>query len=245
MSFRIFCVCVLLSAFSSSVWPQSPQSSQPRLVLLVVVDQMRYDYLTRFGAEYSGGLRRLLDEGAVFTNAHYEAAPTVTAVGHATILSGATPSVSGIAGNLFYGRAEGRPVQSITDPGVRALGRNGTGASPKRLAVTTVGDELKLSGRGGKVFGTSLKDRSAILPAGRGADGAYWFGDEGTIVSSSWYFPELPHGFWTITPPGLLNALLAHSGPGYSCLRLMTKTSMNSSTGPPMPTRWFWSLPCG
>jgi predicted AlkP superfamily pyrophosphatase or phosphodiesterase len=167
-------------------------SDRPTLVLAIVVDQMRYDYLTRFGSEFTGGLKRLLDEGAVFTNANYEAAPTVTAVGHSTILSGATPSVSGIAGNTWFERSEGKNVQSVTDDSVTPLG-GGNGASPRRLAVSTVGDELKISGKGGKVYGVSLKDRSAILPAGRSADGAFWFdGNSGNFVSSSWYFPALP-----------------------------------------------------
>jgi hypothetical protein len=184
----------LLLAISLLLPAASAMAAQerPRLVLTIVVDQMRYDYLQRFGADFTAGLKRLLDEGAVFTNAHYEAAPTVTAVGHATILSGATPSVSGIPGNAFYDRAAGRQVQSITDFDVTALGEAGTGASPRRLAVSTVGDELKLSGHGGKVFGVSMKDRSAILPAGRAADAAYWFGEQGNIVSSTWYFPALP-----------------------------------------------------
>src|SRR5690606_36607056 len=117
---------------------------------------------------FDAGLKRLLDEGAVFSNAHYGAAPTVTAIGHATILSGAPPMLSGIAGNTWYDRHEGRNIQSITDDDMIPLG-GGAGASPKRLMVSTVGDELKASGRVGKVFGVSLKDRSAILPAGRGA----------------------------------------------------------------------------
>jgi hypothetical protein len=171
--------------------PPSGSAERPTLVLAIVVDQFRYDYLGRFGAGFEGGLKRLLEEGAVFTNANYEAAPTVTAVGHSTILSGAPPAVSGIAGNTWYDRSEGRNVQSITDNGVLPLG-GGTGASPHRLLVSTIGDELKISGKGGKVFGVSLKDRSAILPAGRSADGAFWIGDEGTFVSSNWYFPELP-----------------------------------------------------
>jgi predicted AlkP superfamily pyrophosphatase or phosphodiesterase len=177
-----------------SAQAQSPllSAERPTLVLAIVVDQMRYDYLTRFGAEFDGGLKRLVEEGAVFTNANYEAAPTVTAVGHSTILSGATPSVSGIASNGWYERGEGRNVQSITDAEVRPLG-GGAGASPKRLLVSTIGDELKVSDKGGKVYGVSLKDRSAILPAGRMADGAFWFdGMSGNFVSSSWYFAELP-----------------------------------------------------
>ncbi len=173
---------------------EAPQLSaeRPTLVLAIVVDQFRYDYLSRFGAEFDGGLKRLLDEGAVFTNANYDAAPTVTAVGHSTILSGATPSVSGIAGNAWFERSEGKNVQSITDDNVMPLGGT-AGASPKRLLVSTIGDELKISGKGGKVYGVSLKDRSAILPAGRMADGAFWFdGLTGNFVSSTWYFDALP-----------------------------------------------------
>ncbi len=191
MQVRLFS-SLLLAAGLLSTPAALGADEQPRLVLTLVVDQMRYDYLTRFGEDFGAGLQRLLEEGAVFTNAHYEAAPTVTAVGHATILSGAPPALSGIAGNAFYDRSAGRQVQSITDTEVSALGEDATGASPRRLAVSTVGDELKLSGHGGKVFGVSMKDRSAILPAGRAADAAYWFGDNGSIVSSSWYFPALP-----------------------------------------------------
>ena len=172
--------------------PPLLSTERPTLVLAIVVDQMRYDYLTRFGADFDGGLRRLMDEGAVFTNANYEAAPTVTAIGHSMILSGATPSVSGIVNNTWYERSEGKNVQSITDETVTPLGGS-AGASPKRLLVSTVGDELKVAGKGGKVFGVSLKDRSAILPPGRSADGAFWFdGASGNFVSSTYYFPELP-----------------------------------------------------
>lgn len=190
---RLLLAAVVLGA-SAAIAQDAPQLSaaRPTLVLAIVVDQMRYDYLSRFGAEFDSGLKRLIEEGAVFTNANYEAAPTVTAVGHSTILSGATPSLSGIAGNTWYERSEGRNVQSITDDGVTPLG-GGSGASPKRLLVSTIGDELKISGKGGKVYGVSLKDRSAILPAGRMADGAFWFDSaSGNFVSSSWYFAQLP-----------------------------------------------------
>lgn len=178
----------------AAIAAEAPQTSarRPTLVLAVVVDQMRYDYLTRYGTEFNAGLKRLLEQGAVFTNANYEAAPTVTAIGHSTILSGATPAVSGIAGNTWFERSENKNVQSITDDDVMPLG-GGAGASPKRLLVSTVGDELKIAGKGGKVYGVSLKDRSAILPAGRSADGAFWFNAaSGNFVSSSWYFDALP-----------------------------------------------------
>ena len=184
-------ILLLVSSHALAQATQSP-NDRPRLVLTIVVDQMRYDYLTRFGDEYQAGIKRLLDEGAVFTNAQYEAAPTVTAVGHSTILTGAMPSTSGIPDNSFYSREYGQSVESITDFNATALGEEGAAATPYRLEVTTVGDELKFSGRGGKVFGVSMKDRGAILPAGRGADAAYWFSDQGTIASSSWYFSALP-----------------------------------------------------
>ena len=168
-------------------------AAPPKLVLAIVVDQFRYDYLTRFRGDYRAGFKRLLTEGAVFTNARYEHYPTVTAVGHSTFLSGATPSMSGIVGNEWYDRETGKVVASVSDDAVKMLGTSGAGASPRRLLVSTVGDELKMAGGGGKVIGISLKDRSAILPAGHMADGAYWFDPRsGNFVSSSFYFPELP-----------------------------------------------------
>jgi hypothetical protein len=165
----------------------------PKLVLAIVVDQFRYDYLTRFRSEYHAGLERLLTKGAVFTNARYEHYPTVTAVGHSTFLTGATPAMSGIVGNEWYDRETGKTVASISDDAVKMLGAAGEGASPKRLLVSTVGDELKIARAGSKVIGISLKDRSAILPAGHMADGAYWFDPRaGNFVSSTFYFADLP-----------------------------------------------------
>ncbi len=185
-------LCVWVSAQAPSSAQPGP-SSPPKLVLAIVVDQFRYDYLTRFRADFTGGLKRLLEQGAVFTNANYDAAPTVTAVGHSTFLSGAMPAISGIVGNQWWDRTEGKSVTSVSDDQTRLLGGNGPGSSPARLLVSTVGDELKISGKGGKVIGISLKDRSAILPSGHMADGAYWFdGQSGNFVSSTFYFAELP-----------------------------------------------------
>ncbi len=192
---RIF-IGLLAAALVPPLGSQTPAAfppQRPKLVLAIMVDQLRYDYLTRFGAEFNAGLKRLLTQGAVFTNANYDSSPTVTAVGHATFLTGATPAVSGIIGNDWWDRESGRRVQSITDDTVMVLGANGAGASPRRLAVSTIGDELKISGHGGKVIGVSLKDRSAILPAGHMADGAYWFdARSGNFVSSTYYFKALP-----------------------------------------------------
>jgi predicted AlkP superfamily pyrophosphatase or phosphodiesterase len=172
-----------------------------RLVLLIAVDQFRYDYLTRFRSEYTDGIKKLLTDGAVFTNANLEHYPTVTAVGHATMLSGATPSVSGIIGNDWFDRETGRTVQSVSDPNVTPVGSpTAAAASPRRLLVSTVGDELKMAslqpkGSPGapRVFGVSLKDRSAILPAGRGADAAYWWDTKtGSFATSTYYVAEPP-----------------------------------------------------
>lgn len=185
--------CLIAAVFPAIASAQrSLPSEQPKLVLGIVVDQFRYDYLTRFETELDGGIGRLLDEGAVFTNANYDATPTVTAVGHSTFLSGAMPSVSGIVGNSWYDRGTGSGVESITDNEVQLLGGRGNGASPRRLQVSTIGDELKLSGRGGKVVGVSLKNRAAILPSGHMADGAYWTDGQGNFVSSTYYFDSLP-----------------------------------------------------
>jgi len=172
-----------------------------RLVLLIAVDQFRYDYLTRFQAEYTGGIKRLLTGGAVFTDANLEHYPTVTAIGHATMLSGATPSVSGIIGNDWFDRETGATVTSVSDPTVQPLGATtGSAASPRRLLVSTLGDELKMASRALKgaadaprVFGVSLKDRSAILPVGRGADAAYWWDTTtGSFVTSTYYIAKAP-----------------------------------------------------
>src|SRR6202035_3525558 len=110
-------------------------------VLAIVIDQFRYDYLTRFRGEYKEGLDRLLTRGAVFTNARYEHFPTVTAIGHSTFLSGATPSLSGIIGNDWYDREEGKTVTSVVDSATKLLAGNSAsvGSSPHRMLVDTVG----------------------------------------------------------------------------------------------------------
>lgn len=182
----------LLSTWAAPL-PKSVGKS-PKLVVVLIIDQFRYDYLTRFRSAYTGGFDRLWTKGAVFTNAHLQHFPTVTAVGHATFLTGATPSLSGIVGNDWYDRELGRQVASVFDPKVALLGGKGSGVSPQHLLVSTVGDELKMAGKGAsRVVGISLKDRAAILPAGHMADAAYWFDNlTGSFISSTFYFPELP-----------------------------------------------------
>lgn len=179
----------------SCIWAQSPAApARPKLLLTIAVDQFRFDYLTRFRSEYKGGLARLLTQGAVFTNANYEHAPTVTAVGHATMLTGASPVLSGIVANEWYDRGTGKLTTSVQDEKSELVGGDGVGSTPKRLLVSTVADEIKMAGRGeSKTIGLSLKDRSAILMPGRMADAAYWFTEEnGSWVTSTWYAKTLP-----------------------------------------------------
>lgn len=182
---------------------QGPVAAEPeiKLVLLIAVDQFRGDYMSRFDANYKEGIRRLMSDGAVFTSAKVEHYPTVTAVGHAAMLSGAIPADSGIIGNDWFDRESGAVVTSVSDSTVQVLGGTdpALAASPRRLLVSTIGDELKLAraqsgaGPAPKVIGVSLKDRGAILSAGRGGDAAYWFDtSSGAFVSSTYYFPAMP-----------------------------------------------------
>src|SRR5436305_2615009 len=132
---NIFASLAVLCAAAATAAPK------PKLVVAIVVDQFRYDYLTRFRGEYKGGLNQLLTRGAVFTNARYEHFPTVTAIGHSTFLSGATPSMSGIVGNDWFERESGKSVTSVSDDSVKILGGAGEGgASPRRMLVSTLGD---------------------------------------------------------------------------------------------------------
>ncbi len=188
-----FCLARLLLTFlvAAALLPAAP----PKLVLAIVIDQFRYDYLLRFRADYHSGLARMLDNGAVFTDAHYLHAATVTAVGHGTFLTGATPSISGIIANEWYDRESGQTVTSVSDPATKLVGGNTdrAGSSPRRLLVSTVGDELKIQRGESRVIGISITDRSAILPAGHMADGAYWYDDHANAwVTSSYYRGELP-----------------------------------------------------
>src|SRR5690349_17470457 len=136
---------------------------KPKLVVTIVIDQFRYDYLTRYRSEYNAGFSRLLTQGAVFANANYIHVPTVTAVGHSTILSGATPAISGIVANDWYDRDENEAVTSVSDSATRLLGgAPAKGSSPRRMLVSTIGDELKMANTRSHAIGVSLKDRSAI-----------------------------------------------------------------------------------
>src|SRR5271167_4959455 len=98
-----------------------PKPPTPKLVVAIVIDQFRYDYLTKFHSEYTGGFKRFFEHGAVFTNARFEHVPTVTAVGHSTFLTGATPALSGIIGNDWWDRATKKRVTSVSDGDTKLL----------------------------------------------------------------------------------------------------------------------------
>jgi len=170
---------------------------RPRLVLLIVVDQFRYDYLERFGDLFGpNGFRRILRDGASWTQANYDHMPTYTAPGHGTMMTGAYPAESGIIANEWLDRPTGKRIMSVTDDTVKILAGDPSepGASPRRLMSSTVGDEMRLiTNDRSKVIGVSVKDRSAMLPAGRHANAAYWFSTiSGNMVSSTYYFNQLP-----------------------------------------------------
>ena len=190
-----------LLVFAPQPVAQEIDPTAPRLVLVLVIDQMRYDYLTRFDDLYEGGFRTLIDEGAVFTNARFRHAVTETGPGHAAILSGRHPSSSGIIGNAWYDRRLGRMINVVDDPSQAVVGGAGLPGSPANFVGFTIGDVLKQSNPDSKVVGVSLKDRSAILMTGRNGDAAYWYETTGDFVTSTYYHGESSRLAGQVEPP--------------------------------------------
>lgn len=168
---------------------------RPKLVVGIVVDQMRWDYLYRYQKRYTdGGFKRLLGEGFSCENTMIPYVPSVTAIGHTCIYTGSVPSIHGIAGNNFV--KEGKKVYCTDDDSVKPVGTTSEAAlmSPRNLWVSTIGDEMKIASNGrAKVVGVALKDRASILPAGHNPNGAFWFDDQtGCFITSSYYMDRLP-----------------------------------------------------
>ncbi|WP_130733633.1 alkaline phosphatase PafA [Flavobacterium sp. J27] len=186
-------ILLIASLFISIINAQD----KPKLVIGIVVDQMKMEYLYRFSDDFSeNGFKRLMKDGYTFHNTHYNYMPTFTGPGHASIYTGTTPSVHGIVGNTWFNKAISKEMYCTDDNSVTTLG-NGTDyegkMSPKNLVSTTITDELKLATNfQGKVIGISLKDRGAILPAGHFADWAFWYSKTGAFVSSTYYGDKLP-----------------------------------------------------
>lgn len=184
---------ILIGVVQSS----SGQKQQPKLVIGIVIDQMKQEYLYRFENKFGeDGFKRVIKDGFMGKNMHYNYIPTKTAAGHASIYTGTTPRYHGIISNGWYSKASGRMAYCVGDSTVTGLGdKSYTGQmSPRNLQSTTITDEIKLTSNfRSKVIGVSIKDRGAVLPAGHTPDGAYWYdGKNGQFVSSSFYFETLP-----------------------------------------------------
>jgi len=208
--FRRLCVVLLISATMIGLAGCDSKTTntavQPKLVLVIVVDQFRYDFLERFKDHFgTGGFRKLVDEGAFFTNANYIYVPTFTAPGHAAVFTGSVPAQNGIVGNNYFDRTapnggankvmvSDENANILTSYGKQSYTKTSRPASPRVLIGTTIGDQMRLANNfKSKVVSLSLKDRAAILPGGKEANGAYWYDQSsGTMISSDYYFTELP-----------------------------------------------------
>ena len=194
---------------------------RPKLVVGLVVDQMRWDYLYRYYDKYGNdGFRRLLNTGYSLNNVHIPYVPTVTALGHTCIYTGSVPAIHGIAGNDWTDKETGKNVYCTTDESVKPVGTTNIKVgshSPKNLWSTTISDELRMATNfQGKVIGVSLKDRASILPAGHTPNGAFWFDDStGDFITSSWYMNDLPQWVKTFNAQKMPEKLVAN---GWSTL---------------------------
>ncbi|MGX1025204.1 alkaline phosphatase PafA [Psychroflexus sp. MBR-150] len=173
-------------------------SQKPKLIVGIVVDQMRYEYLHRFEKHYSNqGFKRLMQEGFFAKNTHFSYIPTYTGPGHASIYTGTTPANHGIIANNWYDKFENKSVYCVQDNNANSIGVEGEAGqmSPHRMLNTSIADQNRLDTQfRGQTFGVSIKDRGAILPAGHTANAVYWFagGNDGKFISSDFYIDELP-----------------------------------------------------
>jgi hypothetical protein len=174
----------------------SAYNGHPKLVVVIVIDQFRGDYLERYRDQFGdGGFRLLLDHGAYFTDCNYNYANTRTAPGHSTLFTGAYTNGHGLVANEWWDFKNKRAVPFVEDDNTKLVGVPGekAGASPHNLLADTVGDELKLATQGqSRVFGISLKDRASVLPAGYSGDAAYWIEPKSGLWVTSTYYRMVP-----------------------------------------------------
>jgi predicted AlkP superfamily pyrophosphatase or phosphodiesterase len=197
---RFLLLLLILSNVAFSQVKRSVKSpvERPRLVVGLVVDQMRWDYLYRYYDRYAadGGFRRLINQGFSCENTFINYVPTVTGCGHACLYTGSVPALHGIAGNEWYDKYEKRTVYCAEDKSVSGVGNTSDAGkmSPRNMLGTSITDELKLATNfRSKVIGVSFKDRGAILPAGHTANAAYWYdGSTGRFITSTYYMQNLP-----------------------------------------------------
>ncbi|MDQ2753786.1 MAG: alkaline phosphatase family protein, partial [Bacteroidota bacterium] len=192
----LFCFGLFLSLFLFGQ-PNMGETKRPKLVVGIVVDQMRWDFLYRYANRYGNdGFKRLLREGFSCENTMIPYTPTITACGHTCVYTGSVPAVHGIVGNNWYSRELNRTVYCTDDTTEKTVGSASAEGemSPRNMLTTTIGDELKLATNfRSKVVGIAIKDRGAILPAGHAANATYWYdGTVGKFISSTYYMDSLP-----------------------------------------------------
>ena len=193
-SITLICLSLLILASCTN---EKKADKKPKLIVGIVIDQMRYDYLTRFADKYGeDGFKRILKGGFSLENAHYNYIPTYTAVGHTSIYSGTTPENHGIIGNHWYDKFAKKGIYCVDDANFKTVGAtHGGEKSPYRMQTTTITDQLRLAqNMQGKTISVAIKDRSAVLPGGHTANGAYWFQGkkEGKWITSTFYMDSLP-----------------------------------------------------
>jgi predicted AlkP superfamily pyrophosphatase or phosphodiesterase len=200
----IFTFLLFNSSFSQKITNSTPTNpistnvSRPKLVVGIVIDQMRWDYLYRFYPLFKndGGFKRFLNGGFSCENTFVPYTPTVTAAGHTCVYTSSVPAIHGIMGNDWYDRLQHKVVYCSEDNNVNSVGSNDDlgKMSPRNMLTTTIGDELKLATNfKSKVIGVAIKDRGAILPAGHAADAAYWYDNKtGDFITSTYYMQQLP-----------------------------------------------------
>lgn len=215
-----------LNAAPAAIVPATTKTvKKPKLVIGITVDQMRFDFLTKYTNDYTeSGLKRIMKEGTVVQNTNYDYMPTFTGPGHACVFTGTGPALNGIIANDWFDREKRRMVYCAQDSSVIGVGTVSEEGmrSPSKLLTTTICDQLKLhTNFRSKTIGIAMKDRGGILPAGRSADAAYWYvgGNEGQWVSSSWYFDKLPQWVNTFNTTGRSEQLMKE---GWSLLRDIT-----------------------
>ena len=229
-----FSQCIAVKSKKTTIVPASnsiieKEFKRPKLIVGIVVDQMRYDYLIKFYNKYGeNGFKKLMKQGYNLENVHYNYIPTYTAVGHTSIYTGTTPTNHGIISNNWYDKYEKKSIYCVDDKNYKTVGASTGGEkSPYRMLTTTVSDQLRLAqNMKGKSIGISIKDRSAILPAGHTANAAYWFegGDEGKFISSTFYMNELPKWVSDFNNNGKANEYLNQTWNTYYDINSYTET---------------------
>lgn len=229
---------ITLVTFSLGIQAQKNKINspkRPKLVVGLVIDQMRWDYLYRYYNKFEkDGFKRLLNQGYSLNNVHIDYIPTVTALGHTCIYTGSVPAIHGIAGNDWTDKTTGKNVYCTTDESVQPVGTTNVKVgshSPKNLWSTTITDELRLASNfQSKVVGISLKDRASILPAGHNPTGAFWFDDSsGNFVTSSYYMKELPQWLNVFNAQNLPDKLVANGWNTLLPINQYTESSPDNS----------------